>query len=56
MVTVGLIEGAAEATALIVKAFSGAVRGCGLRVLSKPLLALATTTGWLVTARCSGWR
>jgi MFS family permease len=63
MVTVGLIEGAAEATALIVKVFSStlsdwwgrrkplAVLGYGLGALSKPLFALATTTGWLVTAR-----
>ncbi|MDO9199561.1 MFS transporter [Rhodoferax sp.] len=60
---VGLIEGAAEATALIVKVFSGAlsdywgkrkplaVLGYGLGALSKPLFALASTTGLLVTAR-----
>ncbi|MBC5767415.1 MFS transporter [Ramlibacter albus] len=63
MVTVGLLEGAAEATALIVKVFSGAisdwwgrrkplaVMGYGLGALSKPLFALAATTGWVVTAR-----
>ncbi|MFN9726544.1 MFS transporter [Acidovorax sp.] len=63
MVTVGLIEGAAEATALIIKVFSGtlsdwwgrrkplAVLGYGLGALSKPLFALATTAGWLLTAR-----
>ncbi|MFN7857809.1 MAG: MFS transporter, partial [Acidovorax sp.] len=63
MVTVGLIEGAAEATALIVKVFSGAlsdwwgrrkplaVLGYALGALSKPLFALATTAGWLMTAR-----
>ena len=57
VLAVGLIEGAAEATALIVKVFSGvlsdwlgrrkplAVLGYGLGALSKPLFALATTTG-----------
>ncbi len=61
--TVGLIEGAAEATALIVKVFSGAlsdywgrrkplaVLGYGLGALSKPLFALATTSGWVLSAR-----
>ncbi|HEU0199963.1 MAG TPA: MFS transporter [Burkholderiaceae bacterium] len=61
--TVGLIEGAAEATALIVKVFSGvlsdywgkrkplAVLGYGLAAVSKPLFALATTTGLVLTAR-----
>ncbi|MDB5941300.1 MAG: hypothetical protein JWQ13_866 [Ramlibacter sp.] len=60
---VGLIEGAAEATALIVKVFSGvlsdywgrrkplAVFGYGLGALSKPLFALAGGVGMLVTAR-----
>jgi len=60
---VGLIEGAAESTALIVKVFSGvisdywgkrkplAVLGYGLGALSKPLFALATTTGFVLTAR-----
>ena len=60
---VGLIEGAAEATALIVKVFSGvlsdywgkrkplAVAGYGLGALSKPLFALAGGAGLLVTAR-----
>ncbi len=60
---VGLIEGAAEATALIVKVFSGAlsdywgkrkplaVLGYGLGALSKPLFALASTTGWILGAR-----
>lgn len=60
---VGLIEGAAEATALIVKVFSGAlsdywgkrkplaVLGYGLGALSKPLFALASTAGLVVTAR-----
>ncbi len=61
--TIGLIEGAAEATALIVKVFSGAlsdywgkrkplaVLGYGLGAISKPLFALATGTGLIVSAR-----
>lgn len=61
--TVGLIEGAAEATALIVKVFSGAlsdylgkrkvlaVFGYGLSALTKPLFAVATTVGIVTTAR-----
>lgn len=60
---VGLIEGAAEATALIVKVFSGvlsdylgrrkplAVLGYGLGALSKPLFALAPTAGFVFAAR-----
>jgi MFS family permease len=60
---VGLIEGAAEATALVVKVFSGvlsdwwgkrkplALLGYGLGAASKPLFALATTTGMVLTAR-----
>ena len=63
VLTVGLIEGFAEATALIVKVFSGvlsdymgrrkplAVLGYGLAALSKPLFALASTAGWVLTAR-----
>lgn len=63
MLTVGLIEGAAEATALIVKVFSGAwsdwlgrrkplaVLGYGLGAASKPLFALATTSGMVLAAR-----
>lgn len=63
MLTVGLIEGAAEATALIVKVFSGvvsdwwgrrkplAVLGYGLGALSKPLFALAASAGMVVAAR-----
>jgi len=61
--TVGLIEGAAEATALIVKVFSGvlsdywgrrkplAVLGYGLGALSKPLFALAASSGLVLAAR-----
>lgn len=60
---IGLIEGSAEATALIVKVFSGvlsdywgrrkplAVLGYGLAALSKPLFALAAGAGLVVFAR-----
>ena len=60
---VGLIEGAAEATALIVKVFSGvlsdfwgrrkplAVFGYGLGAVSKPLFALASSLDLVLTAR-----
>ena len=63
MLVVGLLEGAAEATALIVKVFSGAlsdwwgrrkplaVLGYSLGALSKPLFALATTVEPVVVAR-----
>ena len=63
MLVVGLLEGAAEATALIVKVFSGAlsdyfgrrkplaVLGYGLGAASKPLFALATTAGGVLAAR-----
>jgi MFS family permease len=63
MWTVGLIEGAAEATALIVKVFSGvlsdywgkrkplALLGYGLGTASKLLFALASTAGMVLTAR-----
>lgn len=61
--TIGLIEGAAESLALMVKVFSGllsdwlgkrkalAVLGYGLGAVSKPLFALATSTGLVLTAR-----
>ena len=63
VLAVGLIEGAAEATAMIVKVFSGvisdwfgrrkplAVLGYGLAALSQPLFALAGTAGLVLTAR-----
>jgi MFS family permease len=63
VLVVGLIEGAAEATALMVKVFSGvlsdywgrrkplAVLGYGLGAVSKPLFALATTSGLVLSAR-----
>lgn len=61
--TVGLIEGVAESTALIVKVFSGtlsdwlgrrkelAVAGYGLAALSKPLFALASSADMVFAAR-----
>ena len=60
---IGLIEGLAEATALIVKVFSGALSdylgkrkglallGYGLGALTKPLFAIAPTAGVVLTAR-----
>jgi len=62
-VTVGVIEGVAEATAAITKVFSGAlsdyfkrrkvlvVLGYGLAALTKPVFPLATTIGWVFGAR-----
>lgn len=61
--TVGLIEGVAEATALFAKLFSGVVSdyvrkrkwltvlGYGLGALTKPLFAIATGSGWVLAAR-----
>ena len=61
--TVGLIEGLAESTTLIVKVFSGvlsdylgkrkglAVIGYALGALTKPLFAMASTIGIVVAAR-----
>jgi MFS family permease len=61
--TVGMVEGVAEATALIAKVFSGvlsdyvgkrkwlAVIGYGLGAASKPLFALASGIGWVLGAR-----
>ncbi len=63
VLVVGLIEGAAEATALIVKVFSGilsdywgqrkplAVLGYSLGAFSKPFFALADSTGLVLSAR-----
>ena len=60
---VGIIEGLAESTALIVKVFSGilsdyigkrkglAVLGYAMGAFSKPLFALASSTGLVLTAR-----
>jgi MFS family permease len=61
--TVGFIEGVAEATANITKIFSGALSdwlgkrkllttiGYGMAALTKPIFPLATTVGWIVAAR-----
>ena len=63
VLVVGLIEGLAEATALIVKVFSGslsdylgkrkslAVLGYALGALSKPLFAISSGAGMVITAR-----
>lgn len=63
VLAVGVIEGIAESTALIVKVFSGALSdwlgrrkglallGYAMGALSKPLFALATGAGTVVTAR-----
>ncbi|WP_368904847.1 MFS transporter [Taklimakanibacter lacteus] len=62
-VTVGVIEGVAEAAAAITKVFSGALSdwlgrrkflaalGYGLAALAKPIFPLAPSIGWLVAAR-----
>jgi MFS family permease len=61
--TVGIIEGIAEATAAITRIFSGAlsdwmgrrkllaVLGYGLAAFTKPIFPLAPTVGWLIAAR-----
>jgi len=61
--TVGVIEGVAEATALIVRIFSGALSdwlgrrkwlaaaGYGLAAFTKPVFPLAPSAGWLFAAR-----
>ena len=63
MVTVGFIEGIAEATAAIVKIFSGAISdwlgkrkllaviGYGLAAFTKPIFPMAASVSWLVAAR-----
>jgi MFS family permease len=63
MVTVGVIEGIAEATASMTKIFSGALSdrlgqrkwlaaaGYGLAAFTKPVFPLAPTVAWLVAAR-----
>ncbi|MCK6554184.1 MFS transporter [Candidatus Binatia bacterium] len=63
MVTIGLVEGVAEATAAITKVFSGAlsdylgkrklllVLGYGLAAATKPVFPLATSVGWVFAAR-----
>ncbi len=61
--TVGIIEGVAEATASITKVFSGALSdwlgkrkllaaiGYGLAAFTKPIFPLASSVGWLIAAR-----
>jgi len=61
--TVGIIEGIAEATAAITKVFSGALSdwlgkrkllvpiGYGLAAFTKPVFPLASSVGWLVSTR-----
>ena len=63
MVTVGFIEGIAEATASITRIFSGALSdwlgkrkllaaiGYGLAAFTKPVFPLAPTVSWLIAAR-----
>jgi MFS family permease len=63
MLVIGAIEGAAEAIALGVKAFSGVlsdrvgrrkplvIAGYGLAALAKPVFALAPSIGWIAAAR-----
>ncbi len=63
MVTIGLIEGVAEATAAIVKIFSGTISdylgkrkllvvcGYGLGAITKPVFPLATSIAWVFGAR-----
>lgn len=63
MVTVGIIEGVAEATAAVVKVFSGAlsdylgkrkfllILGYALAAITKPVFPLATSVSWVFAAR-----
>jgi MFS family permease len=63
MMTVGLIEGVAEATAAIMKVFSGAlsdylgkrkfltVLGYALAAVTKPIFPMANSVGWVFAAR-----
>jgi hypothetical protein len=62
VIFIGLIEGLAEATALFIKIFSGAISdyigkkglavlGYGLGALSKPLFAIASSSGMILGAR-----
>ncbi len=63
MVTIGLVEGMAEATASITKVFSGVISdhfrkrkpllvlGYGLAAITKPLFPLATSIAWVFSAR-----
>ena len=61
--TIGLIEGIAEATASVLKVFSGAISdylgkrkslailGYGLSTFVKPLFAIASSPSWVLLAR-----
>ncbi len=63
MLTIGFVEGVAEATAAITKVFSGAlsdhlgkrkvlvVLGYGLAAVTKPIFPLATSVAWVFGAR-----
>jgi len=63
MVTIGLVEGIAEAAASVTKMFSGVfsdyfrkrkillILGYGLAAITKPIFPLATSMGWVFTAR-----
>jgi MFS family permease len=63
MLTIGLVEGMAEATAAITKIFSGAlsdywgkrkslvVAGYGLAAVTKPIFPMASSIGWVFIAR-----
>jgi MFS family permease len=63
MITIGIIEGVAEATAAIARVFSGVVSdyfrkrkifvvlGYALAAITKPVFPLATTIGWVFGAR-----
>lgn len=63
MITIGIIEGVAEATAAITKIFSGAISdylgkrkvlavlGYGLAAITKPIFPMANTIGWVFAAR-----
>jgi MFS family permease len=63
MVTIGIVEGIAEATASITKLFSGVISdrvgkrktllvfGYGLAAVTKPVFPLATSVGWVVVGR-----
>jgi MFS family permease len=62
-ITIGIIEGVAEATAAVTKIFSGVlsdylgkrkllmILGYGLAAFTKPIFPLATGVGWVFTAR-----
>lgn len=63
MLTIGIIEGVAEATSAIVKIFSGAMSdyfrrrkllvaiGYGMAALSKPIFPIAAAIEWIISAR-----